>query len=70
MARRASLSADPRSGPIFLDKSLGGLVLQPDLARTLEEIASEGAETFFAPRCTIDAQPGGRYEMLSNEGTP
>jgi uncharacterized protein YndB with AHSA1/START domain len=22
------------------------------------------AETFFAPRCTIDARPGGKYEML------
>jgi uncharacterized protein YndB with AHSA1/START domain len=26
--------------------------------------SNEGAETFFAPRCTIDARPGGKYEML------
>lgn len=25
---------------------------------------SEGAETFFAPRCIIDLRPGGKYEML------
>jgi uncharacterized protein YndB with AHSA1/START domain len=25
---------------------------------------SEGAETFFAPKCIIDARPGGKYEML------
>jgi uncharacterized protein YndB with AHSA1/START domain len=25
---------------------------------------SEEAETFFAPRCTIDPRPGGKYEML------
>ena len=25
---------------------------------------SEGAETFFAPKCNIDPKPGGRYEML------
>jgi uncharacterized protein YndB with AHSA1/START domain len=24
----------------------------------------EGAESFFAPRCTIDLKPGGAYEML------
>jgi uncharacterized protein YndB with AHSA1/START domain len=25
---------------------------------------SEGAEAFFAPRCIIEARPGGKYEML------
>jgi uncharacterized protein YndB with AHSA1/START domain len=25
---------------------------------------SEGAETFFAPRCAIEARPGGKYEIL------
>jgi gamma-glutamyltranspeptidase/glutathione hydrolase len=44
---RAILAADPRSGPTFLGKELGGLVVQEDLARTLEAIASEGAETFY-----------------------
>src|SRR6516225_7663647 len=34
---RATLDLDPRGAPI----------VQPDLARTLEEIASEGAETFY-----------------------
>ena len=24
----------------------------------------EGAQAFFAPRCTIDLRPGGKYEML------
>jgi uncharacterized protein YndB with AHSA1/START domain len=27
-----------------------------------------GAETFFAPRCTIDLKPGGAYEMLFDLG--
>ena len=44
---QVSLAADPRSGPTFLNKSLGGLVIQEDLARTLEEIASEGADAFY-----------------------
>jgi gamma-glutamyltranspeptidase/glutathione hydrolase len=44
---QASLAADPRSGPTYLNKSLGGLVVQADLARTLEEIAAEGAEAFY-----------------------
>ena len=25
---------------------------------------NKGAEAFFAPKCSIDAKPGGRYEML------
>jgi uncharacterized protein YndB with AHSA1/START domain len=28
----------------------------------------EGAESFFAPRCTIDPKPGGAYEMLFDLG--
>lgn len=43
----ASLSADRRSGPVFLGKELGGLVIQEDLARTLEQIAAEGADSFY-----------------------
>jgi gamma-glutamyltranspeptidase/glutathione hydrolase len=48
---RALLSADPRSRSVFLGDAglppLAGLVKQPDLARTLEEIAEDGAETFY-----------------------
>ena len=41
------LAADRRSAAVFLPQQLGGLVLQPDLARTLEQIAAEGAESFY-----------------------
>ena len=50
---RAFLAADPRSRKVFLGNldvgvpALGALITQPDLARTLEEIASDGAETFY-----------------------
>ncbi len=44
-ARR--LAADARSGRVFLNHDLAGLVVQPDLARTLEEIAADGADTFY-----------------------
>lgn len=49
---RARLAADPASGPTFLgpaldNRPLGDLVIQPDLARTLEEIAADGAESFY-----------------------
>jgi len=47
---RARLAADARSGPMFLDKGFAGLIVQPDLARTLEEIAADGAETFYRGR--------------------
>jgi gamma-glutamyltranspeptidase/glutathione hydrolase len=47
---RARLAADGRSGAVFLGQGLGGLVFQPDLARTLEEIAADGAETFYRGR--------------------
>ena len=47
---RARLAADKRSGPMFLDKDFAGLIVQPDLARTLEEISSDGAETFYRGR--------------------
>jgi uncharacterized protein YndB with AHSA1/START domain len=30
----------------------------------------EGAETFFAPRCTVEARPGGKYEMLFDLDQP
>ena len=49
-----TLLADPRSAAIFLADGeappLGAPIVQPDLARTLEEIASEGAESFYRGR--------------------
>ena len=39
-----------RSASVFLGHELAGLVVQPDLARTLEEIAADGAETFYRGR--------------------
>ena len=53
---RAALAADERSRHVFLDPSngtapeLGALILQPALGRTLEEIAADGAETFYRGR--------------------
>ncbi len=44
---RSRLAADPRSAKVFLDHALADLVVQPELARTLEEIAADGAETFY-----------------------
>jgi gamma-glutamyltranspeptidase len=44
------LAADARSAATFLDKDFAGLIVQPDLARTLEEIAADGAETFYRGR--------------------
>ncbi len=41
------LAADARSGTVFLNDDLADLVVQPDLARTLEEIAVDGADTFY-----------------------
>ena len=43
----ALLAADPNSARAFLSKEIGDLVIQPDLARTLEQIAAEGAESFY-----------------------
>jgi gamma-glutamyltranspeptidase len=51
---RPTLMADPRSATIFLaggePPPLGALIVQTDLARTLEEIASDGADTFYRGR--------------------
>jgi gamma-glutamyltranspeptidase/glutathione hydrolase len=51
---RNTLVSDPRSRETFLadcsPPTLGAPILQPDLARTLEEIACEGAETFYRGR--------------------
>ncbi|TMJ68493.1 MAG: gamma-glutamyltransferase [Alphaproteobacteria bacterium] len=51
---QATLIADPRSAATFLaggqPPSLGAAIVQPELARTLEEIAADGAETFYRGR--------------------
>jgi gamma-glutamyltranspeptidase len=53
---RAHLATDPRSRSVFLGgldvgvPALGSLIMQPELARTLEEIADEGASTFYHGR--------------------
>ena len=50
------LAADARSAAVFLAgldvgvPPLAALIRQPDLARTLEEIAQDGAETFYRGR--------------------
>ncbi|MSP05496.1 MAG: gamma-glutamyltransferase [Acetobacteraceae bacterium] len=50
----AALAADPRSRVTFLHDgkipTLAALIRQPDLARTLEEIAADGAESFYRGR--------------------
>jgi gamma-glutamyltranspeptidase len=47
----AALAADPRSAAVFLRHrrapAVGTAIVQPDLARTLEQLAGEGAETFY-----------------------
>ena len=53
---RPVLAADARSRAVFLGNldvgvpPLAALIRQPDLARTLEEIAQDGAETFYRGR--------------------
>jgi gamma-glutamyltranspeptidase len=51
---QATLSIDPRTTAIFLADGkappLGALIIQSDLARTLEEIAADGADTFYRGR--------------------
>jgi gamma-glutamyltranspeptidase len=50
---RAVLTADARSRGVFLNgldvgvPPLAALIRQPDLARTLEEIALDSADTFW-----------------------
>ena len=44
---RQAITTDVRSTKTFLGHGLGDLVVQPDLARTLEEIAHDGAESFY-----------------------
>jgi gamma-glutamyltranspeptidase/glutathione hydrolase len=51
---RATLMADPRAAATFLTGGklppLGAAIVQPDLAGTLEEIASDGTDTFYGGR--------------------
>ncbi len=51
---RDTLLVDPRTAAIFLPDgaapALGAPIVQPDLARTLEEIAADGADTFYRGR--------------------
>ena len=51
---RATLMVDPRATAIFLADggapALGAPIVQPDLARSLEEIAADGAEFFYRGR--------------------
>jgi len=46
----ARLGADRRSARTFLGHGLASLVVQEELARSLEEIAADGAETFYRGR--------------------
>ena len=65
---QATLTIDPRTTAIFLADGkappLGALIIQPDLARTLEEIAADGAETFYRGRLAQAA--GGRSRRGRN----
>jgi len=47
---QACLAADERSRKVFLGHEVAGLIRQPELARTLEEIAAEGARGFYRGR--------------------
>jgi gamma-glutamyltranspeptidase len=51
---RSTLLVDPKAAALFLadrrPPPLGAAIVQPDLARTLEEIADDGAETFYSGR--------------------
>lgn len=43
----AVIAVDPQSRALFAGRRIGDLVVQPDLARTLEQIAAEGADSFY-----------------------
>ena len=51
---RPTLMVDPAAAGLFLTDgqppALGAAIVQPELARTLEEIATDGAETFYRGR--------------------
>ena len=66
--KKACLAADPRSARVFLGHGLAGLVVQPDLARTLTEIAADGADTFYRGRLAARLARGMRDAgILVNE---
>lgn len=44
---KEALAADPFARQTFLGHSVGSIIVQKDLGNTLEEIASDGAETFY-----------------------
>jgi gamma-glutamyltranspeptidase len=75
----ACLRADPRSAAAFLTDGaappVGAPIVQPDLARTLEEIAAEGAECFYrgalarriAAGCAAAGAPVGESDLAEFE---
>jgi gamma-glutamyltranspeptidase/glutathione hydrolase len=78
---RTALAQDPGSRRIFLDPATGeappagNLIVQADLARTLEEIAGEGAECFYrgalarriAAACATAGVPVGEADLAAFE---
>jgi gamma-glutamyltranspeptidase/glutathione hydrolase len=69
---RDVLLADPRSRTVFLQQALpelGALIVQPDLARTLQEIAADGAGTFYRGKLAARLATGMRDAgVLVDEG--
>jgi gamma-glutamyltranspeptidase len=75
----ATLGADRRSAAVFLSDGVapvvGAPIVQPDLARTLEEIAGEGAECFYrgalarriAAACAAAGVPVGEADLAAFE---
>src|SRR5439155_12136842 len=75
----ATLGADRGSAAVFLRDggapSVGAPIVQPDLARTLEELASEGAECFYrgalarrlAAACAAAGVPVGEADLAEFE---
>jgi gamma-glutamyltranspeptidase/glutathione hydrolase len=78
----ACLRADPRSAAVFLKNGAappaGAPIVQPDLARTLEEIAAEGAECFYrgalsrriAAGCAAAGAPVGESDLAEFDAEP
>ncbi len=76
---RATLGADRRSAAVFLAggmaPAVGAPIVQPDLARTLEEIASEGPECLYrgalarrlAEACADAGAPVGEADLADFE---
>ena len=75
----ATLRADRRSAAVFLKDGgappAGSMIVQSDLARTLEELASEGAECFYRGRlsrhlaagCAAAGAPVGEGDLAAFE---